>query len=128
MNPKILSVDDSSLVRRAVARAFARFECTIIEAENGELGLQQVREHRPDLVVLDYNMPVMDGVEMLKQLRADDALKGTKVIMLTANSNPETVTAVARLGVREYITKPFQEEQLLSKANRLVALVPKAAT
>ena len=97
MNPTILSVDDSSLVRRAVARAFARFECTIIEAENGELGLQQVREHRPDLVVLDYNMPVMDGVEMLKHLRADVALKGTKVIMLTANSNPETVTAVARL-------------------------------
>ena len=128
MNPTILSVDDSSLVRRAVARAFARFECTIIEAENGELGLQQVREHRPDLVVLDYNMPVMDGVEMLKQLRADDALKGTKVIMLTANSNPETVTAVARLGVREYITKPFQEDQLVSKANRLVALVPRAAT
>ncbi len=128
MNPKILSVDDSSLVRRAVARAFARFECTIIEAENGEVGLQQVREHRPDLVVLDYNMPVMDGVEMLKQLRADDALKGTKVIMLTANSNPETVTAVARLGVREYITKPFQEDQLLSKAIRLVALVPRAAT
>jgi two-component system cell cycle response regulator len=128
MNPKILSVDDSSLVRRAVARAFARFECTIIEAENGELGLQQVREHRPDLIVLDYNMPVMDGVEMLKQLRADDALKGTKVIMLTANSNPETVTAVARLGVREYITKPFQEDQLVSKATRLVALVPREVT
>jgi two-component system cell cycle response regulator len=128
MIPTILSVDDSSLVRRAVARTFARFACTIIEAENGELGLQQVREHRPDLIVLDYNMPVMDGVEMLKQLRADDALKGTKVIMLTANSNPETVTAVARLGVREYITKPFQEEQLLSKAARLVALVPRAAT
>jgi two-component system cell cycle response regulator len=54
-------------------------------------------------------------------------LKGTKVIMLTANSNPETVTAVARLGVREYITKPFQDEQLLAKAARLVALVPKAA-
>jgi two-component system cell cycle response regulator len=75
---------------------------------------------------MDCNMPVMDGVEMLKQLRADESLKGTKVIMLTANSNPETVTAVARLGVREYITKPFQEDQLLAKAARLVALVPKA--
>lgn len=127
MNPTILSVDDSSLVRRAVSRAFARFECTVIEAENGEVGLQQTRDHRPDLIVLDYNMPVMDGVEMLKQLRADDGLKATKVIMLTANSNPETVTAVARLGVREYITKPFQEDQLLAKAARLVALVPKAA-
>jgi two-component system cell cycle response regulator len=126
MNPTILSVDDSSLVRRAVSRAFARFECTIIEAENGEVGLHQTRQHKPDLIVLDYNMPVMDGVEMLKQLRADESLKGTKVIMLTANSNPETVTAVARLGVREYITKPFQDEQLLAKAARLVALVPKA--
>ena len=125
MNPKILSVDDSGLVRKAVSRVFSRFECTMLEAENGEIGLQQTLEHRPDLIILDYNMPVMDGVEMLKRLRADESLKKTKVIMLTANSNPETIATVARLGVRDYITKPFVDEQLLAKAARLVTLVPK---
>jgi two-component system cell cycle response regulator len=127
MNPKILSVDDSSLVRKAVARVFSRFECTVIEAENGEIGLQQTAEHRPDLIILDYNMPVMDGVEMLQRLRADESLKKTRVIMLTANSNPETVATVAKLGVRDYITKPFLDEQLLAKAARQVTLVPRAA-
>lgn len=127
MNPKILSVDDSSLVRKAVARVFSRFECTVIEAENGEIGLQQTAEHRPDLIILDYNMPVMDGVEMLQRLRADESLKKTRVIMLTANSNPETVSTVAKLGVRDYITKPFLDEQLLAKAARQVTLVPRAA-
>ena len=127
MNPKILSVDDSGLVRKAVSRVFSRFECTMIEAEDGEVGLQRAAEHRPDLIILDYNMPVMDGVEMLKRLRADEALKKTKVIMLTANSNPETIATVARLGVRDYITKPFVDEQLLAKAARLITLVPKLA-
>jgi two-component system cell cycle response regulator len=127
MIPKILSVDDSSLVRKAVARVFSRFECIVIEAENGQVGLEQTAAERPDLIILDYNMPVMDGVEMLKHLRSDETLKKTKVIMLTANSNPETVATVAKLGVRDYVTKPFTDDQLLAKAARQVTLVPKAA-
>jgi two-component system cell cycle response regulator len=126
MIPKILSVDDSSLVRKAVARVFSGFECIVIEAENGEVGLEQTAAERPDLIILDYNMPVMDGVEMLKRLRSDEALKKTKVIMLTANSNPETIATVAKLGVRDYVTKPFTDDQLLAKAARQVTLVPRA--
>jgi CheY-like chemotaxis protein len=127
MTLRILSVDDSSMVRKAVRRAFAGFACEVNEAENGQLALDAARMHPPDLIVLDYNMPVMDGLEMLRALRADDALKRTKVIMLTANANPETVAAVARLGVRDYITKPFEAEALLTKAARLIALVPHPA-
>ncbi|CAM8638340.1 CheY FOG, CheY-like receiver [Comamonadaceae bacterium] len=127
MTPRILSVDDSSMVRRAVRRAFACYACEVNEAENGQLALDAARLSPPDLIVLDYNMPVMDGLEMLRALRVDQALKRTKVIMLTANTNPETVAAVARLGVRDYITKPFEAEALLTKAARLIALVPRPA-
>jgi len=127
MTLRILSVDDSSMVRKAVRRAFAGFACEVVEAENGQLALDAARRYPPDLIVLDYNMPVMDGLEMLRALRADRALKRTKVIMLTANSNPETVATVARLGVRDYITKPFEAEALLTKAARLIALVPRPA-
>ena len=126
MSVRILSVDDSGMVRKAVRRAFAPFACDVVEAENGQIALESAGQTPPDLIVLDYNMPVMNGLEMLVALRADPQLKRTKVIMLTANSNPETVAAVGRLGVRDYITKPFEAETLVTKAARLVSLVPKA--
>jgi len=125
MTVRILSVDDSGMVRKAVRRAFAPFICDVVEAENGQLALDSARETPPDLIVLDYNMPVMNGLEMLVALRADPQLKRTKVMMLTANSNPETIAAVGKLGVRDYITKPFEAAGLISKAARLVPLVPK---
>lgn len=126
MSVRILSVDDSGMVRKAVRRAFAPFACDVVEAENGQIALESARQTPPDLIVLDYNMPVMNGLEMLVALRADPQLKRTKVIMLTANSNPETVASVGKLGVRDYITKPFEAETLVTKAARLVSLVPKA--
>jgi two-component system cell cycle response regulator len=125
MTLRILSVDDSGMVRKAVRRAFTPFACDVVEAENGQIALDSARQTPPDLIVLDYNMPVMNGLEMLVAMRADPQLKRTKVIMLTANSNPETIAAVGRLGVRDYITKPFESETLVTKAARLVPLVPK---
>jgi two-component system cell cycle response regulator len=127
MSVRILSVDDSGMVRKAVRRAFAPFACEVLEAENGQIALESARQTPPDLIVLDYNMPVMNGLEMLVALRADPQLKRTKVIMLTANSNPETVASVGKLGVRDYITKPFEAETLVTKAARLVSLVPIAS-
>jgi two-component system cell cycle response regulator len=70
-------------------------------------------------------MPVMDGLTMLRKLREDPALKRTPVIMLTAESGCENIATVARLGVRDYITKPFRDEELLAKAGRIVPLRPR---
>ncbi len=122
---KILSVDDSQTIRRMIGRAFRPFECEIVEAENGEEGLSVISSNRPDLVILDYNMPVMDGISFLRQLRADPDLRRLAVIMLTADSSPEKISIVARLGVRDYLTKPFLDAELLAKAGRLVKLVPR---
>ena len=80
---------------------------------------------KPDLIFLDYNMPVMDGVTMLRRLRDNAELKRTPVIMLTAESGAENIATVARLGVRDYITKPFDEDLLLAKTARVVSLVPR---
>ena len=123
MSFRILAVDDSSMIRAAVRRSFARFDCEVFEAADGVQGLEAVREHRPDLVVLDYNMPVLDGIGMLEQLRRDPAIAGTRVIMLTANALPTSIAAVARLGVRDYLIKPFDEQALITKVTRLVPLV-----
>ena len=84
MSPKILSVDDSKAVRKLLARMFSPFDCELCEAANGEEGLAVAAREIPDLIILDYNMPVMDGVSMLRKLRENANLKRTPVIMLTA--------------------------------------------
>ena len=126
MTPKILSIDDSKTIRLLLARLFRPFGCEWCEAANGEEGLAVATREQPDLIILDYNMPVMDGVTMLRKLREDAALKRTPVIMLTAESGCENIAIVARLGVRDYVTKPFREEELLAKVGRIIPLVQRA--
>ena len=126
MNQKILSIDDSKTIRLILARMFRPFQVELREAGNGEEGLTQAKKVRPDLIILDYNMPVMDGVTMLQHLRHDQNLKSIPVIMLTAESNPKIISTVARLGVRDYIVKPFQEQPLLAKVSKIIPLHPQA--
>ena len=125
VTPRILSVDDSQTIRLLLARLFRPFVCEFFAAANGEEGLALAAAKQPDLILLDYNMPVMDGMTMLRRLREHPALKRIAVIMLTAEAGCENLAAVARLGVRDYLTKPFREEQLLAKAGRIVPLVPR---
>lgn len=125
MTPKILSVDDSKTVRLALARLFRPFACEWREATNGEEGLALATQEKPDLIILDCNMPVMDGVAMLRKVREHAELKRTPVIMLSAESGLENLAIVARLGVRDYVTKPFREEELLAKVGRIISLTPR---
>ena len=125
MTPKILSVDDSNTVRLALARLFRQFACEWHEATNGEAGLTLAMQVKPDLIILDCNMPVMDGVAMLRKVREHAELKRTPVIMLSAESGLENLAIVARLGVRDYVTKPFREEELRAKVGRIISLIPR---
>jgi two-component system cell cycle response regulator len=127
MPTKILSVDDSRTIRMIVGRAFKTYDCQICEAGNGEEGLAAAAREKPDLIILDVTMPVMDGVTMLGKLKEDPALKTIPVIMLTAESGRENVLQIAKLGVRDYLVKPFKEEQLIEKAGRIVTLQKKPA-
>ena len=128
MTPRILSIDDSKTIRLLLARLFRPFACELLEAANGEEGLAVASRENPDLIILDYNMPVMDGIAMLRKMREDPGLKRTPVIMLTADSGLQSLATVARLGVRDYVTKPFREEELLAKAGRIIPLIPRADT
>ena len=126
MPVKILSVDDSKTIRMIVKRTFAPFDAIVLEACNGEEGLTAAAAEKPDLIVLDITMPVMDGVTMLTNLRENAALKHIPVIMLTAESGRENVAYIAKLGVRDYLVKPFQDAQLIEKVQRVIPLQPKA--
>lgn len=127
MRKKILTVDDSKTVRIIVRKAFKTTDCEILEAANGVEGLALAAKEMPDLILLDVTMPVMDGVEMLTKLKADPQLKGIPVMMLTAEGGRDNVLKIAKIGVRDYIVKPFKEEVLLEKTGRIIELKPLAA-
>lgn len=124
--PKILTIDDSKTVRRILASLFVPLGCVVCEAANGEQGLAVAAIEKPDLIILDYNMPVMDGLTMLQRLREDAELRHTPVILLTAEAGVKNIAAAARLGARDYIVKPFQDEVLLAKVARIITFVPRS--
>src|SRR5580658_212971 len=124
MRHKILTVDDSKTVRIIVRKAFKSFDCEIFEAANGVEGLAVAAKTMPALILLDVTMPVMDGVEMLTRLKADPQLKGIPVMMLTAEGGRDHVLKIAKIGVRDYIVKPFREDTLIDKAGRIIDLKP----
>ncbi len=124
MRYKLLTVDDSKTVRIIVRKAFKGFDCEILEAGNGVEGLAVASKEMPDLILLDVTMPVMDGVEMLTKLKSDPALKGIPVMMLTAEGGRDHVLKIAKIGVRDYLVKPFKEEVLIEKAGRIIDLKP----
>ena len=125
MPTKILTVDDSPTIRLVLAKAFRPYDCAVFGACNGLEGLEIAAREKPDLILLDLTMPVMDGIATLTKLRADPELKSIPVIMLTAESDRENVFHITKLGVRDYILKPFNENQLLERAGRIVPLQKK---
>jgi two-component system, cell cycle response regulator len=126
MRYKVLTVDDSKTVRIIVRKAFKNYDCDILEAGNGIEGLAVAAKESPDLILLDITMPVMDGVEMLTKLKSDPKLKAIPVIMLTAEGGRDNVLKIAKIGVRDYLVKPFKEEALIEKAGRVIDLKPAA--
>ena len=107
---KVLSVDDSKVVRTMVARHLKAYGVQVVEAENGQLGYEAAKRERPDLILLDVTMPVMDGKQSLAAIRNDPETKPIPVIMLTAESGKDLVLELVKLGVNGYIVKPFTQE------------------
>jgi len=119
---KILTVDDSLTVRLVLAKAFQSYDCEVLQACNGEEGLATAGREKPDLILLDLSMPVMDGIATLTALRADANLRSTPVIMLTAESDRTSVFQVTKLGVSDYILKPFREDLLMQRVMKIIPL------
>ena len=125
-SPKILSVDDSRMIHTLINKGFAPYDVQMVFASNGAEGLEVAAREKPDVILLDVTMPVMDGVECLGKLKADPALKDIPVIMLTAEAGKENVLKIAKMGVRDYIVKPFTEANVIDRVSRLVTLNPKS--
>jgi two-component system, cell cycle response regulator len=128
MKPKVLTVDDSKTIRLIVGKAFKPFDVDVFEASNGVEGLAVAAREKPDIIILDITMPIMDGTECLAKLKANPELKGIPVIMLTAESGRDNVLKIAKMGVRDYLVKPFKEDILIERVGRVIELKAKGET
>ena len=125
MSLKILTVDDSKTIRMIVKKAFRPYDCELFEGADGIEGLTLATQEKPDLIVLDITMPVMNGIEMLDKLKNKPGLKDIPIIMLTAESGKDNVMQILKMGAKDYMVKPFKGEQLIERVKNIVKLEPK---
>ncbi len=119
---KILLVDDSRTIRNIQKNIFAKLgHETIVEAADGVEGLKQVEAESPELIILDWNMPNMDGITFLKTLRAQG--NKTPVIMCTTESEKSRVIQAIQAGASNYVVKPFSTETMAEKINQTIKKV-----
>jgi diguanylate cyclase (GGDEF)-like protein len=117
---KILVVDDEPSLREMLNDILSLEEFDVVTAANGEEGLRKVYDEAPDLVLLDCSMPVLDGYEVLERMRADPLLVNKPVIMLTVLSSEYNELRGLKLGVDDYITKPFKPSLLLARVKAIL--------
>src|SRR6516225_2114604 len=119
---KILVVDDFPTMRRIVRNLLKDLGYTNVEeAENGARGLARLREGGFNFVISDWNMPNLDGLAMLKEIRADANLKQLPVLMVTAEAKRENIIAAAQAGANGYVVKPFTAATLDEKVTNILA-------
>jgi two-component system, chemotaxis family, chemotaxis protein CheY len=112
---RALIVDDSSVMRKIVERCIRQAGIELAEvreASNGAEGLGTLKEQTVDLILCDINMPVMDGIEFLRQLQTMEQAKGIPVVMITTEGSESHVVQALSIGARGYIRKPFTPEQV----------------
>jgi CheY-like chemotaxis protein len=117
--PLILLVDDEPNIRETVSFILEMEGFRVVTAADGEEAVTQVRRLHPPVVLLDAMLPRRDGFEVCKTIKSDPALAGTKVVMLTALGQKSDQERALRAGADFYVTKPFDEEELLALLARL---------
>ena len=117
MNGTILVADDSMVVRAVLRRQLETDGHTVVEAVNGEEAIDACREYHPDVVLLDVEMPVLDGHATLARLKADPQLKDIPVVFLTGRVDTADVVNGLRLGAHDYLRKPFEANELMARVS-----------
>ncbi len=117
MNGTILVADDSMVVRAVLRRQLEADGHTVVEAVDGEAAIEACREYHPDVVLLDVEMPVLDGHATLERLKADPDLKDIPVVFLTGRVDTADVVTGLRLGAHDYLRKPFEANELVARVS-----------
>ena len=120
MAKKILAVDDSSTMRQLVKMTLTRAGFEVVEAEDGSKGLERATAEAFDLILSDINMPLMTGLELLRNLRKMAQYKFTPIVLITTESQLEKKAEGKAAGATGWIVKPFEPEQLLSVVTKVL--------
>ena len=119
---KVMVVDDSSLMRQIIKNNLKQlgFEnSNLLDAEDGEEALKKIGEGEVDLVISDWKMPRMTGIDFLRAVRSDDTLKELPFLMVTSEADKEKTMEAVQVGVNQYIVKPFNAKQLAEKIREI---------
>jgi DNA-binding response OmpR family regulator len=119
-NATILVVDDEADLRNTIQTRLKWNKFNVFTASNGQEGLDMAAAEKPDLILLDNNMPVMTGIEMLSHLRENPDLEKTPVIMVTAICDAQDIEAASFYEVADYVTKPFDFADLMTKITKIL--------
>lgn len=123
--PKVMVVDDADLARQTLIRLLRREGFDTVEATNGREALDGIGLHAPDLILLDVQMPELDGLELLEILHSHPQWKAVPVVMLTGVSDTHAIRRAERLGAKEYLVKTtFSLGQMLAAVKRYTAYRP----
>lgn len=117
---KILIVDDVVLIANLIKTRLANLDYEIEFAKDGDEALEKIASFKPDLVLLDIMLPKVSGIDVLKQMKADESLEYVKIIMLSAKSKDKDIIECIRLGADDFMTKPFSLEVLEEKIKALL--------
>ena len=119
---KILVIDDSRLIAHVAKTILTKCEHEVILAHDGMAGLEAAKSERPDMILLDLIMPVMDGYQVCEQLKEEGSTKEIPIIMLTSKAEPADKVKGLEMGALDYVTKPFDEGELLARVNTQLRL------
>jgi two-component system, chemotaxis family, chemotaxis protein CheY len=120
MNNTVLTIDDSKAIRDMVSLTLKGIGLNVVEAENGKAGLDQLRATSPALVIVDLNMPVMNGFDFIRAARQEPKGAGVPIIMLTTESKPEAKAEGKAAGATGWLNKPFDAAMLIAVTRKLL--------
>jgi two-component system chemotaxis response regulator CheY len=119
-NIKILIVDDFATMRKIIKNILIQLGFKdVLEADDGTTALELLKKQKVDLIIADWNMPKMSGIELLKAIRSNENLKNIKFIMVTAEAQKESVIEAIKHRVNQYVVKPFTPETLKEKLEKV---------
>ena len=122
MKPLVMVVDDSITMRKVTGRVLERHEFEVMTAKDGIDALEKLNERVPDLMLLDIEMPRMDGYELATAMKADERLAGVPIIMITSRTGDKHRQRAFDIGVDRYIGKPYQENDLVVQINDVLGV------
>ncbi|VAW58988.1 Signal transduction histidine kinase CheA, partial [hydrothermal vent metagenome] len=116
----VMVVDDSITIRKVTERMLTRHDMKVVTAKDGVDAVSQLQEIKPDVMLLDIEMPRMDGYEVASHVRNDPRLVDLPIIMITSRSGSKHKEKAMEIGVNKYMGKPFQEDELLKNIHELI--------